>query len=521
MTSSCPIVPRLGLSTASLAGWLAVIGAATAWPASAAVVRGALIDTPVVLTTLTMAQIDSLTAGASIQSLSGKAKCDVKVVSLNYQTIGPAGEDTNASGVMLVPAGTCTQAAVLVAYAKGSDVEKPHTLASSSDSQTQGLAAFFAGQGHVVVATDYLGFAKSNFPYHPYLHADSEASSVIDSVRAARNASATVGANLSGKVMFTGYSQGGHASMAAQRAAERDNATEISVIAGAHLAGPYNLSGSISSGSNFVGTQFVVPYFITAWQKVYGNVYSNVNDVFQTAYASTIEALLPSPTLTLSTLVSTGKLPGANNETPDQALNLLLQSAYRTDMQTNTANAAFVTAKKNDLLDWNPVAKVLLCGGKEDPTVLPSIHQTPMKAAFDSRGLTNVTSVDVDASIRSMFAAVLAFAPATYYANYHGTIEPAFCLAQAKSFLDGVLAASAQLNADADKVFSWGERTFPMVFTPPATSATTGGYRYRSYNGHYLGVNETGTPHLYYLGPLNNNAVLNLGPLSVYVVMAQ
>jgi len=186
--------------------------------------RGSLIDPPAVMTTLTAAQIDAGTSSSGLQAITGKAKCDVKVVALNYATVGAkAGENTNASGVMLVPAGSCSTAAPLIAYAKGTDVQKPRTLANPQDSETFLLAAMYAAQGYAVVATDYLGFAKSGYSYHPYLHADSETTTVIDSVRAARNAAGTVGANLSGKVMFTGYSQGGHASMAAQRAAERDH----------------------------------------------------------------------------------------------------------------------------------------------------------------------------------------------------------------------------------------------------------------------------------------------------------
>ena len=203
--------------------------------------RGALIDPPATLATLTAAQIDAATASSGLQAISGKAKCDVKVVALNYATVGVREEDTNASGVMLVPGGSCSGPAALVAYAKGTDVQKPHTLANPQDSETFLLAAMYAAQGYAVVATDYLGFAKSGYAYHPYLHADSEATSVLDSVRAARNAAGAVGANLSGKIMFTGYSQGGHASMAAQRAAERDYGSEFNVVAGAHLAGPYNL----------------------------------------------------------------------------------------------------------------------------------------------------------------------------------------------------------------------------------------------------------------------------------------
>lgn len=46
------------------------------------------------------------------------------------------------------------------------------------------------------------------------------------------------------------------------------------------------------------------------------------------------------------------------------------------------------------------------------------------------------------------------------------------------------------------------------------------GYRYRAYvGGGFLAVNDT-TRHLYYLGPLRNNAVLELGVLSGWVVHA-
>ena len=85
---------------------------------------------------------------------------------------------------------------------------------------------------------------------------------MIDSIRAARAAAPSVGASLSGKVMSTGYSQGGHASMAAQRAAERDHASEFNVAAGGHLAGPYNLSGSLKLPDAIADFQFFVPYLV-------------------------------------------------------------------------------------------------------------------------------------------------------------------------------------------------------------------------------------------------------------------
>jgi pimeloyl-ACP methyl ester carboxylesterase len=403
--------------------------------------RGSLIDTPFVVATLPKAAFNTnqLTGLAG-----GPAMCDVKVVSLNYVTIGVSGEQTNASGVMLVPFGTdCTAPTGLVAYAKGTDVEKPRTLANPADNETLLLAGIYAARGYTVVATDYLGFAKSNYSYHPYLHADSEASSVIDPIRAARNAASGVGSSLSGKVMLTGYSQGGHASMAAHRAIERDNAAEINVVAGAHLAGPYNLSGSLKSNAVIAGYQFFVPYLVTAWQKVYGTVYSKVGDAFKAPYDGYIETLLPSATLNYTTLVTSGKLPGGPGVTPTQARDAVFQSAFITDSQNNAASGLFLAGKKNDLLGWSPKSKLLLCGGAGDPTVPPVLHQIPMKADFDSRNLTNVSTVDVDALVRATYgsgglAPTDPIAAAIYFGSYHGEYEPPFCHARAKALFDTV-----------------------------------------------------------------------------------
>lgn len=407
--------------------------------------RGSLKEAPVTVTTLTAAQIDASTAATGLQPITGKAKCDVKVVALNYHTVGAQGtESTNASGVMLVPSGAaCSAAAPLVAYAKGTDVQKPRTLANPQDNETFLLAAMYAAQGYAVVATDYLGYAKSEYAYHPYLHADSEARTVLDSVRAARAAASTVGASLSGKVMFTGYSQGGHSSMAAHRMAERDHATEFNVVAGAHLAGPYNLSGSLKVPDAIAGVQFFVPFLVTSWQKVYGNVYTDVKTVFKTPYSGYIETLLPSPTLNVTTLVTSGMLPGGPGVTPNQARDAVFQSDFLLGAQTSATHPLVVAAKKNDLLGWSPKARVLLCGGAGDPTVPPAIHQQVMKADFDSRGLTNVSSVDVDAMVQATFGPggkaptdPTSAAFATYYGSYHGTYEPPFCHAQARGLFD-------------------------------------------------------------------------------------
>lgn len=413
---------------------------------NAATTTGKLLDPPVVLGTMTTTQLDAVAANRGIQALTGRALCDVQLVSLNYSAVGPKAEATNASGVLLVPVGNCrTTAAPLVAHARGTEVLKPKTLADTGNPETVFLAAMYASQGYAVVATDYLGFAKSNFPYHPYLHADSEARTVLDSIRAAREAVGVVGGKLSGKVMLSGYSQGGHSSMAAQRLAERDYASEFNIVAGAHLAGPYNLSGAFQNPVAINDYQFWVPFVVTAYQKIYGDVYANVNDVFKAPYATGIESLLPNAALDYGTLMSSGALPGGHGETPAQARDALIQASYQTDVQTNPNNALYKRAKENDLFGWSPKAKTLLCGGAGDRTAPTSIHMVRMKADFDARGVTTVSTVDVDAQIQAAFglggaapADPASAAYATYYSSYHATYEPPFCHARARALFDTV-----------------------------------------------------------------------------------
>ena len=433
---------KLALTSVALASLLAACGGGG--DSTDPNARGTLIEPAATVATLTAAQIDASTSASGLQALAGKAKCDVRIQSIYFKTVGPKGEDTDSSGALLVPTGACAgQSYPLVAYDRGTDVFKPRALASATDGETFSMIAFFASQGYAVVAPDYLGYARSTFAYHPYLHADSEASTTIDAIRAARNAASAQGVALSGKVMLTGYSQGGHSSMATHRAIERDNASEINVVAGAHLAGPYNLSGSFKLNQAIAGYQYFVPFIVNSYQKVYGNVYSNVSQVYKAPYSSYIENLLPSPTLNFTTLVTTGQLPGGPTVTPAAARDAIFQPAFIADVAANATNGLYVDAQANDLLAWNPRSRMLMCGGSGDPTVPPAVHMQVAQAGFTARGLANVTSVDVDPQIRATYG-VGGAAPtdptsaafATYYGSYHGSYEPPFCYQQARALFD-------------------------------------------------------------------------------------
>lgn len=380
---------------------------------------GQLIEPPTVVATVPRA------------TLGAGARCDVRVVSINYNTPGArAGEVSNSSGGVLVPTGAdpaCQGPFPLLAYTRGTAVVKGTSMSDPANTELQGLMATFASAGYMVVATDYLGYAKSQYPFHPYLHSDSEASSAIDSIRAARAWAATNSVPLSGRVMLYGYSQGGHSSLSTQRAIETRAAGEFNLAAAGHGASPAALSTALRTGQEILGGQFFIPFLITAWQKVYGDVYANPAEIFTPQFAPTIENLLPAADPN-----ALGVLP------PGPAYNAaLFQPAFITGLQTGntTSNGVLRAALRNDLVasDWNPTAPTRFCAGSQDPTV---IYATSTQLAINRWGtLPNVSARDVNPEVQAL-AQQRGLTPTQTVVQYHGGLAPVVCLQDMRAFFD-------------------------------------------------------------------------------------
>ncbi len=371
---------------------------------------------------LTTAQIDEVTTSTGLIALTGNARCDVQLQRLDYATIGARGETgVTATAALLVPGGAnCPGPHTLVAYDHGTDVIKASSLADPSSAETQLLAAMLAAQGYAVVAPDFLGYAGSNYAFHPYLHADSEASVTVDALRAARQALAASQVSLNPGVLLTGYSQGGHASMATQRAIEADPSGEFTVVAAGHMSGPYNLLGSVQGALALLpqgtgGASVYVSFALTSLQKVYGGLYDDPAHYFKAPYATDIDTLLPG-TLSTTQLFTQGKLP--------VALGDLITDQLVSDV-ANTGSALHQRLVENTLIDWTPRAGTLLCGGRRDP-VVPLSNASDAQVAFAARG-ASVTVVDVE-----QVPAFAAFFPETLtseaLSQYHSQTVPPLCL---------------------------------------------------------------------------------------------
>ncbi len=420
--------------------------------------RGALMQSPPPrITSMTAADFTALLTAksASLLQLAGTPVCGVDVQYIKYGTVGGAGEATDASGVLMVPTGSnakCTGARPILMYAHGTNITKSYNLANFADdtnpafSEAVMLAALYAAQGYILVAPNYAGYDSSSLSYHPYLNADQQSKEMIDILAAAKKALPTLisPTTASAKLFITGYSEGGFVAMAAHRAMQ---AAGIPVTASAPMSGPYAMAAQ-SDATNFgmvnAGGTIFSPMIYTSWQKAYGNIYTAPSDLYEAAYATGIETLLPG-SYDFTTVVTSGKLPmtalfsstppapafaamtpptgtgatdalfaagfGTGNLIKNSArLSYLMDALAHPDgvFPTFTNGAASASAQsplriaavKNDLRSWSPAAPILLCAGNGDPTVFYSLNTGLMGALWAPQVAAHlVTVLDVDSAV--------------------------------------------------------------------------------------------------------------------------
>ncbi len=353
----------------------------------------------------------------------------------------------------------CSGARPTLLYAHGTTTYKNFNIAdlteqdpANGDGTVEGLtlAALYASQGYIVIASNYAGYSGSTLPYHPYLNANQQSADVIDAWRASQIlvdiAGLTIGTRSSGKLFITGYSQGGFVALATHRALQ---AAGVRVTASAPGSGPYAiaaLADALIEGEVDLGATIFTTLVVTSYQRAYGNLYATPAEFYEPAYAQGIETLLPT-TASFDALVAAGKLPAtplfslqapapqygnltpptAATQVPPTLLPLfalgfgkanLVRNSYRLSvLQDAFANpdGAFPTPsasmapaahtnqplreafRRNDLRNWVPRAPVQLCGGQSDPTVFffnARIEQAYWQNAGVAPGLTTVLDVD-------------------------------------------------------------------------------------------------------------------------------
>ena len=119
------------------------------------------------------------------------------------------------------------------------------------------------------------------------------ANTVIDMIRAGRNfCNESDLIQLNNQISLVGYSEGGYATLAAQKMMEQDYPDEFDITISFPMAGPYNLSGTMVdlmlNGEPY-GAPYYLPYILLAYIEYYE--LGELDEFFLAEYAEILPIL--------------------------------------------------------------------------------------------------------------------------------------------------------------------------------------------------------------------------------------
>lgn len=318
----------------------------------------------------------------------------VSLYKVTYTTPDAFGVLDTASGLLVVPIRNTPSRYPLLVYQHGT-VSGPTNVPSELQADWD-VAAIFGGLGYVSLAPDYLGLGTSR-GFHPYVHAETEASAAIDMIRAVRAYAADANILINDQLFITGYSQGGHAAAALHREIEAGLTNEMQVTAAAHLSGPYSISGVMRERILATTPYFYpayVPNTFLSYNYVY-QIYDDLEQVFKPSFVPMIESYYNREssltTLNFNLIFQLTQEYGAS-----VARNMLQDSIVQILETQQPENHPLLQAlRDNDVYDWGPVAPTRLFYCMADDQV-PFRNSIIADSVMTTYNPTNFDSADMN-----------------------------------------------------------------------------------------------------------------------------
>lgn len=223
-------------------------------------------------------------------SIRDRVEYGIQIYKISYYTT-LQGESQVASGLVCVPMGEGPFP--IISYQNGTNTLHSNAPSENPDNNLYMMLESITSTGFVVAIPDYIGFGSSDNSFHPYLHKESTVQTVVDMLRAIDELTKNyLNVTVNNDLYITGYSQGGWATMAVQKAIETEYSNEFNLKASACGSGPYDLSYI----NEYILNQeaYPMPYFTGYMFNSYQNLgvmTTPIDSVFQEPYAEKIPTL--------------------------------------------------------------------------------------------------------------------------------------------------------------------------------------------------------------------------------------
>lgn len=352
--------------------------------------RGQLIS-QTELATIPQSVISNMMTGYTGYGLVGlTANYDVTAHKIVYKTPDADGNLVEASGLVVTPVKEKGLASPVISLQHGTIFLNvpPSSLKSAAQSAPEvsysDIAIMFASQGYIVAAADFVGYGDTNDELHPFIHADTLASTTVDMLRATSSMANRNQLRLNGQLFLSGYSEGGYATLAAQRSLERDFPVTFPITASAPAAGPYDVSTTAMAivASSSLPVPAYVGYVVKAYDTVYG--LNRIADYFQAPYVDAINNSFDG-SLTREQINAL-----LTNVTAD-----LFNPMFRSEYLGGGEPELKLAMADNDIYNWAPLTITRLFHGPDDVSV-PYFNTPVALAAMQANGAADVDKVDCD-----------------------------------------------------------------------------------------------------------------------------
>ena len=317
----------------------------------------------------------------------------IELYKITYTTLDVFGKPDTASGLIILPSNG-KKSFFPVVYQHGTVDDRNDVPSNVKGGWEAG--AVFAGLGYFTMLPDYLGLGTSR-GYHPYVHAASQSWAATDMLKAAVTFAVNAGITLNEKLFITGYSQGGHASMALHRDLEKNPMPGFKVAGAAHLSGPYSISTSmldILLSDKEYGTSGYVPHTLLAYNPIY-KLYTNLNQVIKPAY---LDIVLRRQKEEIGLNQMNTLLTAALKKDYGKAIpSYIFQDSVVNNIKNNLNHPVRLALKANDTYDWVPKAptRILYCKADEQVVYTNAIFADSVMRA---RGAQNIFIKDLNSS---------------------------------------------------------------------------------------------------------------------------